>query len=274
MKRSVAILSAAVLMMSQVTFVSAQDKNTKIVLEGSTTVLPIAQKAAGAFMSIDPRTDISVLSGGSGVGIASIIDGKCDIADSSRPIKDAELAKAVDKGKDIKPTIIAMDGIAIIVNPKNPVSNLSKQQVIDIFTGKILNWSQVGGKDEKIMLVSRDSSSGTYEAFDNLALGGQKIPSDTPMLASNQAVDDFVSKTPGAVGYAGLGYVTQTLKAVSIDGITASRITVMIKKYPYSRPLFMYTNGQPQGTVKQFIDFILSRDGQKIVAKEGFVPLK
>jgi phosphate transport system substrate-binding protein len=246
----------------------------KIVVEGSTTVLPIAQKAAEVFMNSNPGADISVRGGGSGVGIASLIDGTCDIADSSRPIKDTELDKAVANGRSPKAHVVAMDSIVVIVHPSNGVSALSLKQVKDIYTGAISNWKQLGGSDAKIVVISRDTSSGTYEAFGTLALGGAKVRPDALLQASNQAVASTVSRTPGAIGYVGLGYLTSSVKGVDIDGIKASMETVLTGKYSIGRPLFMYTNGAPKGLAKQFIDFILSQEGQKLVEEEGFVGLK
>lgn len=246
----------------------------KIVVAGSTTVLPIAQKAAEVFMNSNPGADISVRGGGSGVGIASLIDGTCDIAGSSRPIKDTELDKAVTNGRSPKANVVAMDGICVIVNPSNTVEALTGKQVKDIYTGKISNWKEVGGSDEKIVVISRDSSSGTFEAFGELALKGGKVRPDALLQASNQAVASTVSRTPGAIGYVGLGYLTSSVKAVDIDGIKASKETVLTGKYAIGRPLFMYTNGAPKGLAKQFIDYILSAEGQKLVEEEGFVGLK
>jgi len=246
----------------------------KIVLEGSTTVLPIAQKAAEVYMQKNKDADISVRGGGSGVGIASLIDGTCDIADSSRPIKDSELDKAVSRGKDIKAHIIAMDGIAVIVHPSNKVNGLTKKQLKDIYTGKISNWSQVGGDNQKIVVVSRDTSSGTFEAFGELALDKEKVRPDAIMQASNQAVASTVAKTKGAIGYVGLGYINSEVKAIQIDGVMPSKETVLTNKYPIARPLFMYTNGTPKGLAKELIDFIKSPEGQKLVEEEGFVGLR
>jgi phosphate transport system substrate-binding protein len=246
----------------------------KIVVEGSTTVLPIAQKAAEVFMNSNPGADISVRGGGSGVGIASLIDGTCDIADSSRPIKDTELDKAVTNGRSPKANVVAMDGICVIVHPSNSVSALSKKQIKDIYTGAISNWKQLGGPDEKIVVISRDSSSGTFEAFGALAMDGAKVRPDALLQASNQAVASTVSRTSGAIGYVGLGYLTSSVKAVDVDGVKASKETVLTGKYSIGRPLFMYTNGAPKGLAKQFIDFILSQEGQKLVEEEGFVGLK
>ncbi|TRZ49706.1 phosphate ABC transporter substrate-binding protein [bacterium] len=246
----------------------------KIVVEGSTTVLPIAQKAAEVFMNSNPGAEISIRGGGSGVGIASLIDGTCDIADSSRSIKDTELDKAVTNGRSPKANVVAMDGICVIVNPSNNVGALTKKQIKDIYTGAISNWKQLGGSDEKIVVISRDSSSGTFEAFATLALDGAKVRSDALMQASNQAVASTVSRTTGAVGYVGLGYVTSSVKAVDVNGVKASKETVLTNKYLLGRPLFMYTNGEPKGLAKQFIDYILSSEGQKLAEEEGFVGLK
>jgi len=246
----------------------------KVVVAGSTTVLPIAQKAAEVFMDQNSFARITVRGGGSGVGLASLIDGTCDIADSSRPIKDTELDKAVTNGRNIKAHVIAMDGIAIIVNPENRVNALSKQQLKDIYTGKVSNWSQVGGGSGQIVVVSRDTASGTFESFSELALNKEKVRPDALMQASNAAVVSTVDRTPGAIGYVGLGYITSSVKAVEIDGIMPSEETVLADQYAFGRPLFMYTNGEPKGLAKEFIDFLLSSQGQRIVSEEGFVALK
>lgn len=246
----------------------------KIVIEGSTTVLPISQRAAEVFMDSHAGADIAVRGGGSGVGIASLIDGTVDIANASRAMKDAEVQKTVDKGRTPKANVVAMDGICVIVNPSNGVSALTKKQIRDIYTGKVSNWKDVGGSDEKIVVISRDSSSGTFEAFGELALDKEKVRADALLQASNQAVASTVAQTPDAIGYVGLGYVTSSVKALDVDGVKASRETVLNGRYPISRPLFMYTNGQPKGLTKEFIDFIMSAEGQKIVEEEGFVGLK
>lgn len=246
----------------------------KVVIEGSTTVLPIAQAAAEEYMGNNPEADLSVRGGGSGVGIASLLDGSCDIADSSRSIKDTEVDKAITNGVDPKAHIVAMDGLAVIVNSSNPVSALTKKQVKDIYTGAISNWSQLDGPDQKIVVVSRDTSSGTFEAFRELALDMGKVRSDAVMQASNQAVASTVSRTPGAVGYVGLGFITEGTKAVPVNGVMPTKETVLLGKYPFSRPLFMYTNGAPSGAVKEFIDFVKSPRGQEIADEQGFVPLK
>jgi len=245
----------------------------KVTIEGSTTVLPIAQRAAEEMMDANDKIEISVRGGGSGVGINSLIAKKCDIAMASRSIKDSELQKAASNGVQPKAYVIAMDGIAVVVNTANTVRNLSKAQVKDIFTGKISNWKQLGGADEKIIVVSRDSASGTFEAFGELALNKAKVRSDALMQASNQAVATTVKNTRGAIGYVGIGYM-KDLADVSIDGVNATTETVLAGKYPYSRPLFLYSNGAAKGEAKAYIDFLLSEDGQTLVKREGFVGLK
>jgi phosphate transport system substrate-binding protein len=215
-----------------------------------------------------------VRGGGSGVGIASLIEGTCDIADASRAIKDSELDMAVARGVSPKANVVAMDGIAVIVHPSNSIKGLSKQQVKDIFTGKISDWSDIGGSGGKIVVISRDSASGTFEAFGELALNKEKVRPDALMEASNQAVASIVAKTPAAIGYVGLGYVSGSVKTVTIDGVVPSKETVLMKKFPYGRPLFMYTNGTPKGMVKQFMDFVLSPKGQEIAEEQGYVGLK
>jgi phosphate transport system substrate-binding protein len=246
----------------------------KVVIEGSTTVLPIAQKAAEVFMQNNSSADISVRGGGSSVGIASLIDGTCDIADASRAIKDNELDKAVTNGRDPKAHVVAMDGIAVVVNNANTIEKLSIKQVRDIFTGKISNWSELGAGNGKIVVISRDSASGTFEAFGELVLNKEKVRPDALLQASNQAVASVVSRTPSAIGYVGLGYISGDIKALEINGVAPSKETVLTGKYPVSRPLFMYTNGQPAGVVKEFMDFVLGQQGQQIAEEEGFVGLK
>ncbi|MBF0532080.1 MAG: phosphate ABC transporter substrate-binding protein [Candidatus Omnitrophica bacterium] len=266
--KSVMLLAALILLTAANSFAE------RLVITGSTTVLPIAQKAAEVFMQKNSGADITVRGGGSGVGIAALIDGTCDIANSSRPIKDAELDKAVTNGRDPKATVVAMDGIAVIVNPANGISGLTKKQVKDIYTGKISNWSEVGGTGGKIVVISRDTSSGTFEAFGTLVLNNEKVRTDALMQASNQAIATTVAQTPDGIGYVGLGFLSSSVKALGIDGVMPNKETVLSNKYSIGRPLFMYTNGAPKGLAKEYLDFVASPAGQKIVDEEGFVVLK
>ena len=249
-------------------------ENKRLVIQGSTTVLPIAQKCAEVFMQKHPEIDISVRGGGSGTGIAALIDRICDIADSSRPIKKKEILKAKEKGISPEPHVVAMDGIAVIVHPSNQVNQLSLSRIKNIYTGKVSNWSQLGGKNQKIVVVSRDVASGTYECFSKLALKKQRVRPDALLQVSNAATASIVKRTKGAIGYVGLGYLSSEVKALIINGVVPSVETVLKGTYPISRPLFMYTNGKPKGLAKDFIDFVLSEEGQKIVKEQGFVSLK
>jgi len=246
----------------------------EITIKGSTTVLPIAQSCAEAFMNQHSDVDISVQGGGSGVGIASVIDGTAHIGDTSRAAKDSEKETAKQNGVDLYENVVAMDGIAVIVHPSNPVSELSLDQIKDIYTGKISDWKDVGGEKGKIVVISRDSSSGTFETFNELALDKERVRPDALMNASNNAVAQTVARTPAAIGYVGLGYLSSSVKGVTVNSVEPTNENVINGSYSLARKLFMYTNGKPQGAVADFINFILSKDGQKLVDKAGFVSLQ
>ena len=246
----------------------------QLVIQGSTTVLPIAQAAAEIFMQDNPQVDISVRGGGSGNGIAALLDETCDIADSSRSIKVNEVILAQKTGISAVGNIVAMDGIAIVVHPSNSVNAIKMEQIKDIYTGKIKNWKELGGEDKKIIVVGRDSSSGTFEAFESIVMKGAKVIPEALAQVSNKTVATIVSTTEGAIGYVGLGYLSDAIKALEVNGIIANSDNVGNGKYHISRPLYMYTDGAPEGTMKQFIEFIWSEKGQKIVAEQGFVVLK
>ncbi|MDR0676916.1 MAG: PstS family phosphate ABC transporter substrate-binding protein [Elusimicrobiota bacterium] len=246
----------------------------EITVSGSTTVLPIAQAASEDYMNTKKDISISVRGGGSGVGITSLIDGRCDIANSSRKIKDKEILQANQNGIKPKEYIIAMDGIAVIVNQTNPIKNLTKEQLKSIFTGKTSNWAEVGGKNQKIVVVSRDSASGTFEAFNTLVLDEEKVREDALLDASNKGVATIIEKTPSAIGYIGIAYLSKNTKAVDIDSITCSKQNVLNNSYPLSRNLYMYTIENPKTSVKDFINFILSQKGQKIVTETGYIAIK
>lgn len=269
MTKSTKIISLVFVVMMLSVSMFARGK--KITISGSTTVLPIAQATAEVFMDNNPKINISVRGGGSSVGIASIMSGTVDIGNASRHIKNKELTAARESGINVIEHIVANDGIAVVLNNSNSVKALSSSQLKDIFTGKISNWKELGGKSMPIVVISRDVSSGTFEVFNKLVLKKAKCVEGALMLASNNAVVTTVSTTPGAIGYAGLGYITQKVKAVPIDGIDATVKTIQTKEYPISRTLHMYTNGKPKGLVKQYIDFVLSPEGQKIVEEQGFI---
>lgn len=265
------IIAAAVLFWNGSPSYSAPKDLT---IKGSTTVLPIAQAAAEEFMDKNPGINISVQGGGSGVGIASLLDGTADIADSSRKIKEAEVEKARSANMIPYENIVAMDGIAVVVHPSNPVASLSRGEIQAVYRGKISDWSELGGKKSKMVVISRDSSSGTFEAFEELVLDEAKVRPDALTAASNQAIAQIVSQTPGAIGYLGLGYVAPRVKDIPVDGVKCTRQNILSGKYTLSRPLYMYTNGAPAGDVRKFIDYVKGAEGQRIVEEQGFVGLK
>ncbi len=246
---------------------------SSIVIKGSTTVLPIAQGTLEAFMKKNPGVQMSLSGGGSGEGIKALIDKTTDIATSSREIKDKEIELARSKGVHPVAHVVAFDAIIPVVHPKNKVANLSIDQLSQIYQGKITNWKEVGGDDLKIVVISRDSSSGTYESWDHFVMKKAKVTPRAQMLASNGALVTAVSKNKYAIAYLGIGYVNKSVKALQVNGVTASMKTAMSREYPMSRELYMYTNGEPAGDSAKYIAFVKSAEGQKIVAKEGFVPL-
>ena len=243
-------------------------------IKGSTTVLPIAQKAAEAFMKVYPDVNISVSGGGSGNGIKSIIDGTTDIADASRFIKDKEVALAVEKGVYPVPFGVAYDCIVPVVHSSNPIQNLTIDQLKNIYMGKIKNWKEVGGLDKKIVVISRDTSSGTYEVWEKLIMKKERVFPGALLQASNGAVAQAVAKNSYAVGYVGLSYLNKDLKAITVNGVAASAESAMSGSYPVSRVLYMFTKGWPTGMTLKFINFVMHpAKGQKIVADAGYVPL-
>ena len=244
-----------------------------VVIKGSTTVLPIAQAALEAYTKVHPGVNISLSAGGSGDGIKALIDKSTDIANSSREIKDKEITLARAQGVDPIAHAVAIDAIVPIVHPKNKINGLTIDQLSQIYQGKITNWKEVGGDNLTIVIVSRDSSSGTFESWGHLVLSNARVTPRAQLQTSNGAVVQAVSKNRYAIGYIGLGYLNTSVKGLTVNGITASAKTALSKEYPVARPLYMYTNGQPAGEVAKFIKFILGPAGQQLVANEGFVPL-
>lgn len=244
-----------------------------VVIKGSTTVLPVAQGTLEAFMKANPGVQMSLSGGGSGEGIKALIDKTTDIATSSREIKGKEVELAKSKGVNPVAHVVAYDAIIPVVHPKNKVSNLTIDQLSQIYQGNITNWKEVGGDDLKIVVISRDSSSGTFESWDHFVMKKAKVTPRAQMLASNGALVTAVAKNKYAIAYLGIGYVNKSVKPLQVNGVTASIQTAMSKEYPFSRELYMYTNGEPQGQTAKYISFVKSADGQKIVAREGFVPL-
>lgn len=251
-----------------------------IKIKGSDTVLPLSQKEAETFMKKNKTAKITVTGGGSGVGIAAFVDGSTDIAMSSRKMKMSEKMKLQDAGKTYKEVIIANDALSVIVNPANKVNQLTREQLEGIFTGKITNWKEVGGNDEKIVVYSRESSSGTYEFFKEHVLNNKNYGTAILMMPATGAMVQSVSQTKGAIGYIGFAYMETNVKALKISYdkgktfIEPNVTNAKNKSYPVVRPLYYYYLTKDANKVKTFIDFILSEEGQKVVNEVGYISLK
>jgi phosphate transport system substrate-binding protein len=244
-----------------------------LTVTGSTTVLPIAEKAAEAFMDANLEADVQVSGGGSSVGVQAVGEGTADIGMASRDLKDAEK----EKYPGLVQHVVAKDGIAVIINPENAVESLTVEQVRQIYTGEITGWNEVGGSDAEIVVVGRDSASGTRGSFEDLVMDKQEFVPTMLEKNSNGAVQQTIAGTPGAIGYVGLGYVDDTVKGVEIDvdgTLVEPRVeNVIAGTYPISRELNMFTDGEATGIAATFLEYILSDEGQAIVEEEGFVPV-
>ncbi|MEO7992982.1 MAG: PstS family phosphate ABC transporter substrate-binding protein [bacterium] len=259
-----------------------------ITVKGSDTMILIAQRWAEVYMKGNPGTSIQVTGGGSGTGIAAIIDGTCTLADASRPIKQSELAKGQEKGKTIVEHKVALDALCIVVNASNTVPALSLPQVKAIFTGAVSNWSQVGGPDLPILLYSRESNSGTYTFLKEEVLNNADYSASAQTLPGTAAIANAVAKDGGAVGYGGAAYfakktgvrivpIKRTKDDAAVSPIKNGLVdeeAVRSMTYPISRYLYCYTSGEPAGALKAYLDWILSPAGQKLVQDLEYVPLK
>jgi phosphate transport system substrate-binding protein len=248
-----------------------------VTYKGSTTVLPIAQLVSE---TLAPGTVFSVQGGGSGTGIAAIIDGTTDIAGSSRFMKLEEFQKAV--ANRVMPYIweVAVDALSIVVHPSNLISQITYEDLRRIYFGEVTNWSALGGPNQVIVVVSRDTSSGTYGTFKEIVLENKEVTSEALFQASNGAVASTVATTPGAIGYLGLGYLQPSLKSLALAKTAADPFvmpsveTAISFEYPLSRPLFFITNGYPKGEIAEIVKFILSDEGQALVVEAGFAPIR
>jgi len=257
-----------------------------IQIKGSDTMVNLGQAWSEEFNKKYPDISVSVTGGGSGTGIAALINGTCDIAECSRAMDDKEIKQAEARG--IKPAqhTVGLDGIAVVVNPKNPVKNLNIDQLRDVFMGNINNWKDLIGKNKEIVILSREFNSGTHMFFKEHVLrrGNSKGPEEFApsalLMPSSQAIADEVANNENAIGYYGMGYISPKQKTIAVGKmkdtafIEPTMLNVKSNTYPISRPLYMYTNGEPKGIVKEFIDFVYSKDGQEIVKKLDFVPIK
>ena len=244
---------------------------------GSDTMVNLAQAWAEKFGEENPGVMVSVKGGGSGVGIAALINKTVDFANASREIKDEETTAAEAAGVDPVETEVAKDGLVVIVNTANAVTGITKEQLGKVYAGEITNWKDLGGADATIVLLGRDSSSGTYGFVKDEVLG--KLPNKPEYaksmlnLQSTQAIVDEVAKNPNGIGYIGLGYENASIKPIDVDGTTASLETVLDGTYALSRGLFMYSNGEATGEKAAYLEWILSDAGQAVVKEQGFVPL-
>lgn len=254
-------------------------KNT-ITIKGSDTVLPLSQKEAEAYMKEHPETAITIVGGGSGVGISSLLEQTTDIAMSSRPVKMDEKLKFKSKNINLVEVIIANDALAVVVNPNNPVDKLTHEQIADIFTGKITNWKEVGGKDAKIICYSRETSSGTYEFFKEHVMDKKNYASTVLNMPATGAIIQSISQTEGAIGYVGLAYITKDVKHVAVSYDHGKNYVAPLianaedGSYPISRPLYYYFSEDKKETVSGFVDYIKSAKGQQLILEVGYVPLK
>ncbi|MEZ0536574.1 phosphate ABC transporter substrate-binding protein PstS family protein [Caldicellulosiruptoraceae bacterium PP1] len=245
----------------KIDFKISQNKNLsgRITIAGSTSVQPLADELAKYFMQLYPKVTIDVQGGGSSVGIKSAKEGIADIGTSSRELKPDETG--------LKEFKIAEDGIAIVVNPKNPISDLTVEKIRDIFSGKIKNWSELGGKNSKILVVTREEGSGTRGAFEEIIMGKTTITNNAVVQPSTGAVKTTVSQDENAIGYISLGVLDSQVKAVKVNGVEATEKNARLNKYTIKRPFLFLTKTNPTGVVKEFIDFVLSPEGQAIVSK-------
>lgn len=248
----------------------------RLVIKGSDTLgAKLVPQLAEQFKAEHPDATFDIAAEGSTTGFAALIDGTAQIGMASRPAKSEEIAAAKAKNVTLKETIVAYDGVAVIVNEANPLKNLAKKQVEQIFTGEVSDWGAVGGSGGSISIYTRNTSSGTYSEFKELAMKKRDYALSAQKMAGNEQIAAEVGKNPNGVGYVGLAYTkAKGIRVVSIDGALPSIQSVQSKSYPYSRPTFYYTNGEPSGLVKSFVDFTLSDAGQKIVANAGFVPVR
>jgi phosphate transport system substrate-binding protein len=264
------------------TFVRAGEKKS-VTVKGSDTMVHLVSDWAEEFMKQKPDIEVAVTGGGSGTGIAALINGTTDICAASREMKDNEKQRAKEKGKEAKEVIVARDGIAVIVNPKNPIKELDIQQLAQIYTGAYTKWDRVGGNDKEILVFSRESSSGTYAFFQEHVLKNKDYTQKAKLMPATSAIIESVSEDEDAIGYVGLGYALAAKDKVKIIGVKAdanspavepSEETVINGKYPIARPLYLYISTKASADITAFVDFCLSGAGQEIVKKEGYVTIK
>ena len=256
----------------------AYAKSSVVQIKGSDTILNASQAIVEEYMKANKKARIAVTGGGSGVGIASLINKTADIAMASRNIKSSEVEALKKQGVAVEEIVLGYDGITVIINHNNHIKNLDKKTLAGIFAGEITNWKELGGDDAKIVVLSRDSSSGTHAYFkEEILRGGDKksvveYGQDTLYMPSNQAILQEVAKSKYAIGYIGMGYMNDTVDSLAVDGVKPTFETVADKTYPIAREVFWYVDSARDGVTKEVVDFAVSSKGQEIVKEEGFVP--
>lgn len=255
-------------------------------IKGSDTIVNLVQVWAEEYVRANPSCNVGVTGGGSGTGFAALLNNTCDIAMASRQAEEREINLAKEKDIEYKEVIVGLDGLAVLVNKNNPVNHLTMNQLRDIFMAKITNWKEIGGEDRKIVILSRESNSGTHMFFKEHVIrhndkkNKDEFSPSSLLMPSSQAIFDEIYQNPNALGYAGMGFINDHVKALSISNwdssifVYPSLENVKSGMYPISRPLYLYINGEPKNMVKDFIDFALSERGQKIVAETDFVPIR
>ena len=248
----------------------------KLVIKGSDTLgAKLVPTLAEEYKATHPDVSFEIAAEGSSTGIAAIIEGTAQIGMSSRRAKPTEVSAATAKGVTLKPIIVAHDGMAVVVHASNPLAKLTRRQVEQIFTGDVKDWSAVGGKPGKISIYTRNTASGTYSDWKDLAMKKRDYSPSSQKMAGNEQIAAEVSRNPNGVGYVGLAYIeAKGIKVIAIDGVLPSRETVLNKQYAYARPTFYYTNGDPTGEAARFVEFTLDEAGQKIAERIGFVPIR
>lgn len=258
----------------------AEARSSVVQVKGSDTILNASQAIAEKFMSENKGARIAVTGGGSGVGISALINKTTDIAMASRNIKDKEIEQAKAKGINVDEIVVGFDGITIIANKSNPIKDIDDKTLGKVFRGEITNWKELGGDDAEIVVLSRDSSSGTHEFFkehiirEGNSKGTQEYGAKTLYMPSNEAIKQEVKANKYAVGYIGMGYMDSSLEAVTVDGVAATPENVLNKTYPIAREVFWYADSAREGVVKSLVDYAVSPKGQEIIKNEGFVPVK
>ncbi len=248
----------------------------KLVIKGSDTLgAKLVPMLAEEYRAMHPGVSFEIAAEGSTTGIAAIIDGTADIGMASRAAKSTEISSAQSKGVSMIETVVCFDGIAVIINSNSPLAGLHKRQVEQIFTGDVTDWSAVGGNPGTISVYTRNTSSGTYSDFKKLAMKKRDYAPSAQKMAGNEQIVAEVAKNPNGIGYVGLAYIqAEGIKVAAINGALPTQESVVAKKYPYARPTYYYTNGEPQGEAAKFIEFTHSKKGKEIVSKVGFVPAK